>query len=409
MRKPVPDCSRYGLTWVPSSQRCEHLDCIEQIMNVLDRQQESDGLMGLIATGGGGAAGGAVEGGASGAVAGPVGVAVGAIVGAIQGLIGSARQRGSDEARSGVALQISIDAIYYLKDSVQAGEISPKDARDIFRTKVMPAFLNFILTLTTKSVVESRMTNQKRDLENLFEKEVGSLPDLTTAETSDDEGYLPVDPNDSYDDLDLGFTEYYDDQGGYYYEDESGWYYEDASGNWQQQDAEGNLYAGNYGTGEYWQTLNGETYWEGPDGSYYEEYSDGTWTSGDANGNQCDGDAAGNWVCEDGTGGGDWRQSPARTPKQQGQTRRQTQVTQQSTFDKYLKQVIALIPKQQRATQNAQRAASARGQAQASAAQERLRASGPIGSSSAGSSSGIDTTSLLLIGGVLLVFMFMRR
>jgi len=369
-------------------------------MNVLDR--ESDGLMGLISTGGGG------DGGGGGAVAGPIGIAVGAIVGAISGLIGSARQRGSDEARSGVALQISIDAIYYLKDSVVAGEISPEDARDIFRAKVMPAFLNFILTLTTKSVVESRMTNQKRDLENLFEKEVASLPNLVP-ETSGDDGYLPGPSGEDYgdyEDQDFGYTEYYDDQGGYFYEDESGWYYEDASGNWQQQDADGNLYAGS-ANGEYWQTFEGETYWEGPDGSYYEEYTDGTWTSGDANGNQCDGDASGNWVCEDGSGGGDWRQSPARTPKQQGQTRRQTQVTQQSNFDKYLKQAIALIPKQQRQTQNAARAASARGTSQASAAQERLRT---VGASAPGASaSGIDTTTLLLIGGVLLVFMFMRR
>jgi len=61
----------------------------------------------------------------------------------------------------------------------------------------------------------------------------------------------------------------------------------------------------------------------------------------------------------------------------------------------------------ERQTQNAARAASARGTSQASAAQERLRT---VGASAPGASaSGIDTTTLLLIGGVLLVFMFMRR
>jgi len=317
----------------------------------------------------------------------PVSAIVGSVTGIIGGLIGGAKQRASDEARSGVALQASIDGIAYLRQSVEAGDITKKEARDAFYLQILPAFLQFISTLTTKSVVESRLENQRRDLINLYEKSVSTLPDAPpkpspqTAATSDQ---------------DLGYTEYYDDQGGYYYEDQNGWYYEDSAGNYQIGDEDGNLYAGNATTGEYWETVNGETYWEAGDGSFYEEYSDGSWDSGDALGNNCSGDAAGNWTCEDGSSGEDWRQSPARVPKQQGGTRRQQQISKQSNFEKYLKQAVALIPKQQRMANNQQRAVTASGSRQQTNAQERLNTAIP--KRAGGPTSGMSN--LLVLGAV---------
>lgn len=444
--KPVPDCSRYGLAWDSIEQRCKHWDCVEQIMSVLndqqiqalptemddsilswyhdlfysdqnevdtfwqDRKATSDlyrGWQGM------GIAQGSITppSGGGGGIPGvdPISSVVSGVFDTINGLIQGARQRGSDEARSGVALQSSVDSIYYMQSLVQSGRSTKTEAYDAFYTKILPAFYNFILTLTTKSVVESRLNNQVPDLKNLFEKEVMSLPDPVRPSPSD----LPASGGDTEDDflpdnsVYFDENEYYGDDGSYYYEnpDSGEWYYEDASGNYQQMDSEGNLYAGT-SDGEYWETsVDGESYWESADGSFYLEYADGSWTSGDTLGNQCDGDGAGNWVCEDGSAGGDWRESPVRVQKQSGQTRRQGQITTQSQVDKYIKQAIALIPRQQRMATNAQRAGSAVGQRQVQNAQSRLRTASPQGSSG-GLNLGDNGTLLLIAAGVALLFFF---
>lgn len=394
--KVVPKCGDYGLVWNAVSERCHYPDPLDSLMNLLSETEEYypgqylsdsyDGQMGYLPSGGGTAS----SAGISSAL--PIVGIVDGIVGAIGGLIGSARQRGTDEARSGVALQMSVDGIFYLRDSVMDGDITVKQARDIFRSQILPAFLSFIATLQTKSVVESRLTNQKRDLENLFEDQVGKLQDVVKPPVAQ-----PATPSSSPSQTteDDSTIEYYGDDGSYYYEDENGWYYEDSSGDWQQADNEGNLYAGNDATGEYWYTdSSGESYWESGDGSFYLEDSQGNWTSGDAAGSKCSGDLTGAWECEDGTSGNDWHASPARIPKQQGQTRRQQQIPQ-SNYDKLIKQAISLIPLATRKTQNAQRAQTGRAQTQAINAQERLRNLSPNQGSSSGSMKG-----LLIIGAI---------
>lgn len=413
--KPIPECKQYGLTWNSHEQRCKHYDCVEQIMNVLDIDEDYWDRaeasryhgwqgMGLVYNPP------APTGGSGGGLPGfdPISGVVSGVFDVINGLIAGARQRGSDEARSGVALQSSVDSIYYMKSLVQDGRATKTEAYDAFYTKILPAFYNFILTLTTKSVVESRLNNQVPDLKNLFEKEVMDLPDPVVSPPiiAPDGDILTDTSGDVFSDTDLGYIESYGDDGSYYYEDDSGWYYEDASGNWQQQDADGNLYAGTP-DGEYWETdADGTSYWESSDGSYYQEYSDGSWISGDALGNECTGDAAGNWTCEDGSGGGDWRESPVRIPKQQGQTRRQGQISTQSQIDKYIKQGLALIPKGTRTAINQQRASTAIGTRQAANAQERLLSASPKGS---GSGSGSSTTTLLIIGGIVAGFLILKN
>lgn len=412
--KPIPDCARYGLTWNASEQRCKYYDCVEQIMNVLDVEEDHweqaaasqyQGWQGMgylpapsVPTGGGGGGFPAFD---------PISAVVQGVFQTITGLIQGAKQRGSDEARSGVALQSSVDSIYYMQSLVQSGRATKTEAYDAFYTKILPAFYNFILTLTTKSVVESRLNNQVPDLKNLFEKEVMSLPDPVVSPP------VPVDDDlpdatgfDEFDDSDFGYIENYGDDGSYYYEDDQGWYYEDASGNWQQQDSDGNLYAGTI-DGEYWETdVDGTSYWESSDGSYYQEYQDGSWISGDALGNECTGDVVGNWICEDGSAGGDWRDSPIRIAKQQGQTRRQGQISTQSQIDKYIKQGIALIPKGTLTATNQQRASTAIGTRQAANAQERLLSASP---KSSGSGSGSNVTTLLVIGGIVVGFLILRN
>lgn len=412
--KPTPDCGRYGLTWNSFEQRCKHYDCVEQIMNVLDvdedywdqaeasRYQGWNGLGYLPSDSSGTGGGGGIPG------IDPISAGIGIVTGVIGSLIAGAKQRGTDEAKSGAALQSGVESIYYFKNLVQSGRATKTQAYDAFYTKILPAFIDFIQSLPTKSVVDSRIAHQVPDLKALFQKEVMDLPDLVQSppyqQPVDDE---PLPDNTDVDifggSSDLGFTEEYLDDGGYYYEDESGWYYEDSQGNYQQQDSDGNLYAGSP-SGEYWETdVDGTSYWEGSDGAYYQEYPDGTWISGDPLGNECTGDAVGNWTCEDGTGGGDWRESPARISKSSGQARRQQQIPQ-STFDKYLKQAIALIPKQQRQATSTQRAQTAIGSRQAQNAQQRLLSANPKGSSSGSGlgSSGLITIAIV-IGGLFVL------
>ena len=87
-------------------------------------------------------------------------------------LAGRAKQRRSDEEASGQMLQASVDGILALKKEAQAGRVDINTARTIFETQILATFIAQINTLKTKSVRESRLTNQVRDLRNLFEKEV---------------------------------------------------------------------------------------------------------------------------------------------------------------------------------------------------------------------------------------------
>lgn len=97
------------------------------------------------------------------------------LIGAL--LLGKAKQRRADESASGDFLQQAIDAINNLKLDVQADRIQGTEARPIFENQILATFIAQINTLKTKSVRESRLTNQVRDLRNLFESSV--VPAIT--------------------------------------------------------------------------------------------------------------------------------------------------------------------------------------------------------------------------------------
>lgn len=86
--------------------------------------------------------------------------------------LGRAKQRGKDERASGDFLQQAIDAIRELRAGVESGSVSGAQARQIFESQILGTFIQQVNTLKTKSVRESRLTNQVRDLRNLFEAEV---------------------------------------------------------------------------------------------------------------------------------------------------------------------------------------------------------------------------------------------
>lgn len=94
------------------------------------------------------------------------------LVGAI--LLGRAAQRRKDEQASGDFLTQAIDSIRELKRQVSVDEITGSQARSIFNSQILPTFQQQIQTLKTASVRQSRLTNQVRDLRNLFESEVGA-------------------------------------------------------------------------------------------------------------------------------------------------------------------------------------------------------------------------------------------
>ena len=87
--------------------------------------------------------------------------------------LGRARQRKRDEQASGDFLTDAITQIRQLRDQVGTDQIDGGQARSIFENQILGTFIQQINTLKTKSVRESRLTNQVRDLRNLFEKEVG--------------------------------------------------------------------------------------------------------------------------------------------------------------------------------------------------------------------------------------------
>lgn len=89
-------------------------------------------------------------------------------------LFGRARQRRKDEATSGDYLQEAVDAIFEIRDQVKNDQVqlTAEQAKQLFRNDVLNPFIAQINTIKTKSVRESRLKNQTKDLENLFTKEV---------------------------------------------------------------------------------------------------------------------------------------------------------------------------------------------------------------------------------------------
>jgi hypothetical protein len=99
----------------------------------------------------------------------------GLLVGAI--FLGRASQRRKDEEASGDFLQQAIDGIAQLREAVSTDQITGAQARAAFNSDILGTFRAQINTLKTKSVRESRLTNQVRDLQSLFESSVG--PEIT--------------------------------------------------------------------------------------------------------------------------------------------------------------------------------------------------------------------------------------
>lgn len=106
----------------------------------------------------------------------PIVIGAAAIGGAIAKLFSGASQRAADEKKSDPWLQEAVDSVYILKNQASAGKITKQKAAEIF-ADVIKNYVAKIQTLKTKSVVESRKTNQVRDLQALFEKEMSSVPE----------------------------------------------------------------------------------------------------------------------------------------------------------------------------------------------------------------------------------------
>jgi hypothetical protein len=88
------------------------------------------------------------------------------LVGAV--LLGRARQRGKDEEASGQFLTQALDAISQLRVALDADQIEGGQAAAIFETQILGTFKQQISGLKTKSVVESRLTNQVADLRRTY-------------------------------------------------------------------------------------------------------------------------------------------------------------------------------------------------------------------------------------------------
>lgn len=88
------------------------------------------------------------------------------LVGSI--LLGKAAQRKKDEEASGQFLTQAIQAIQQLAAGVASGQIPGSQAAAIFETQILGTFKQQISGLKTKSVVESRLTNQVNDLRKVY-------------------------------------------------------------------------------------------------------------------------------------------------------------------------------------------------------------------------------------------------
>lgn len=102
----------------------------------------------------------------------PITAAIGAALLPVAFLFGKAKQRRADEKSSGDALTDAIHSIEQLGRDVASDQVDGADARQIFEDQILATFIAQINQLKTKSVRESRLTNQVRDLRNLFEIDV---------------------------------------------------------------------------------------------------------------------------------------------------------------------------------------------------------------------------------------------
>jgi len=98
---------------------------------------------------------------------------VGLLVGSV--LLGRAAQRRKDEEASGQFLTQALQGIEELAAGVASGQIPGSQARLIFENQILGTFRQQISGLKTKSVVESRLTNQVADLRRVFEARIPPL------------------------------------------------------------------------------------------------------------------------------------------------------------------------------------------------------------------------------------------
>jgi hypothetical protein len=105
----------------------------------------------------------------------PFTIAIGAglLVGSV--LLGRAAQRRKDEEASGQFLTQALQGIEELAAGVANGQIPGSQARQIFENQILGTFRQQVSGLKTRSVVESRLTNQVADLRRVFEARIPPL------------------------------------------------------------------------------------------------------------------------------------------------------------------------------------------------------------------------------------------
>jgi hypothetical protein len=94
--------------------------------------------------------------------------------------LGKAKQRRADEESSGQFLTQALQSINQLKGAIAGDQIDGSQARSIFESQILGTFVQQINTLKTKSVRESRLTNQVRDLRGVFDASI--LPEIAAQE-----------------------------------------------------------------------------------------------------------------------------------------------------------------------------------------------------------------------------------
>jgi tape measure domain-containing protein len=100
-------------------------------------------------------------------------LAAGLLVGSV--FLGKAKQRRQDEELSGQYLTQALQAIDQLAAGVGSGSISGSEAKSIFDNQILGTFRQQISQLKTRSVVESRLTNQVNDLRKVYEARIPPL------------------------------------------------------------------------------------------------------------------------------------------------------------------------------------------------------------------------------------------
>lgn len=90
-------------------------------------------------------------------------------------LLGKAKQRKSDEEASGEFLRQALASIDQLAAGVSSGQIDGAQARSIFDSQILGTFRQQIGGLKTASVRNSRLTNQVRDLEAVYQARIPPL------------------------------------------------------------------------------------------------------------------------------------------------------------------------------------------------------------------------------------------